>query len=103
MLARLAIAGLLLATSTWAIAQAPPSPPSPQVMAAREAVGKACAADMKTHCGDKTGHEGMMCLRAQQGKASAPCTKAMDELVKLMTAQHADQAGHGNHGGQHKH
>ncbi len=84
---RLFTAALLLAVSSLAIAQGPPpGPPSPAVQAAREAIGKACAADMKAHCGDKTGHEGMMCLRALEGKASAPCTKAMDDLVKLMTA-----------------
>jgi hypothetical protein len=79
-----ALAGLALAAA-GALAQTPPPAPSPEVLAARVAVGKSCEVDMKAHCSGKEGHEGMMCLGAMpQEHVSAGCKDAMGKLVKLM-------------------
>ncbi|MFL5298096.1 MAG: efflux RND transporter periplasmic adaptor subunit [Phenylobacterium sp.] len=40
-------------------------------------VMQACAADMKTLCGGKTGRDAFMCLRQNQAKASPGCKAAM--------------------------
>lgn len=84
-----AVAALALLVSAASFAQAPPPapqgpPPSPEVMAARENVGKACAADVKSLCPGKVGHESMVCLRAAPEKVSAPCKDAMGALAKMM-------------------
>jgi hypothetical protein len=60
-------------------AQAPPAP-APEEQAARDAVAKSCAADIQSLCADKTGREGMMCLRRNSDKVSADCKDAMSKL-----------------------
>ena len=84
------VACLALLSVTAAHAQRPAGPPgpppSPEVMAARAAVGKACESDTKSLCAGKEGHEAMMCLRAlPQDKVSGGCKDAQGKLVKLMT------------------
>ncbi len=50
-------------------------------------MNEACAADMKTLCGDKTGREQMMCMmRDNADKVSQPCKDAM---AKVMAARRA--------------
>ena len=53
---------------------------SPEVHAAREAVGKACAADTKAKCDGRTGREIMMCLRDNAKTLSAPCSAALAKM-----------------------
>ena len=79
---------LVAAVLFAAVAQAQPPAPSPEVQAARAAVQKACAADTKTLCGDKTGHEAMVCLRSNADKISADCKDAMAKLPKPPAAAH---------------
>jgi hypothetical protein len=70
----------LCLTST-AFAQAPGGgPPSPDMMAAREAMQKACATDMQKMCSGKEGREAMQCLRGSQDKASAGCKDALSKM-----------------------
>ncbi|MEO8309332.1 MAG: hypothetical protein ABI616_14955 [Pseudomonadota bacterium] len=79
---------LSLMGGACALAQAPPAggPPSPEIAAARAAVGKACDADTKASCPGKQGHEAMMCLQAVPAeKVSTGCKDAMGKLVTLMT------------------
>jgi len=86
-LAALAVAGA-------AFAQQPA--PSPEMQAAREAMTKACAADMKTLCDGKEGREAMMCIaRDNADKASQPCK---DAIAKMRAAR---QAAAGGGGGAH--
>lgn len=54
--------------------------PSPEMQAAREAMMKACAVDMKTLCDGKEGREAFMCLRENTEKLSAPCKDARAKL-----------------------
>lgn len=61
-------------------ALAQPPAPSPEMAAAREAMTKACAADMKSLCDGKAGREAMMCMRENQAKLSAPCKDAMSKM-----------------------
>jgi len=78
-LAALSIAGV-------ALAQEPPAgggdrpAPSPEMMAARQAMRQACAADMKTLCDGKQGREAMMCMRDNAEKVSQPCKDAMMKM-----------------------
>ena len=75
---------LSLTAAATSFAQAPPAP-SPEMMAAREKMTKACQADMKSLCGGKDGREAMMCLRsAPQDKLSTSCKGAMDDMAKFM-------------------
>jgi multidrug efflux system membrane fusion protein len=53
---------------------------SPDVIAAREAMRAACAADFKTLCDGKQGREMMMCLRDNADRASQPCRDAMAKM-----------------------
>ena len=82
----LLLAAAATMAATAAFAQAPgggPPPgggPSPQMMALFQAVRDACANDMKTLCADKTGREGMMCMRQNVDKASPACKDAMSKL-----------------------
>ena len=72
--------------ATTAFAQAPgggPPPgggPSPEMRALFQTVRDACANDMKTLCGDKTGREQFMCMRQNVDKASPACKDAMSKL-----------------------
>lgn len=47
---------------------------------AREAMEKACAADIANLCAGKTGREVGQCLRAAGDKVSAPCADAMSKM-----------------------
>ena len=66
---------LTFAVMTSAYGQAPgggaPSPADRH--AAREAMLKACDADIKSYCSDKQGRELMMCLRGNSDKVSGGC------------------------------
>jgi hypothetical protein len=73
---------LVAALLAGAAAQAQAPARSPEVEAAHAAVHKACDADIKTLCGDKKGHEAMMCLRSTPDKVSAGCKDAMSKLPK---------------------
>ena len=53
---------------------------SPEVVAARQAMRAACAADFKTLCDGKEGREAFMCLRQNADKASAGCKDAMSKM-----------------------
>jgi hypothetical protein len=48
--------------------------------AAREAMLKACDADIKSYCSDKQGRELMMCLRGNSDKVSGGCKDAMASM-----------------------
>ena len=63
-------------------AYAQPPAPSPEMAAAREAMQKACAADMTTLCAGQTGREAQQCLRAAGDKVSAPCKDAMSKMPR---------------------
>jgi hypothetical protein len=61
------------------------------MMAARQAMREACAADMKTMCQGKEGREAMMCMmRDNADKASQPCKDAM---AKMRAARQAAGGG----------
>lgn len=51
--------------------------PTPQMMAARQAVMQACGADMQKLCRGQEGPEAFTCLRQNAAKASPPCQGAM--------------------------
>jgi hypothetical protein len=70
----------LLATGV-VIAQAPPAP-SPEMAAARQAMRKACDADIKSTCSGKEGREMMQCLRTNNDKLSAGCKDAMSKMPR---------------------
>lgn len=72
---------LSLGLACTALAQAPGGrPPSPEMMAAREAMQKACSADMQKLCSGKEGREAMQCMRGSQDKVSAGCKDAMSKM-----------------------
>jgi hypothetical protein len=95
---KLQIAAALAAFSIAgvAMAQEPPAggadrpAPSPEMMAARQAMRQACAADMKTLCDGKMGREAMMCMRENAEKVSQPCKDAM---AKMRAARQPPPAG----------
>jgi len=63
-----------------AVAQPPGGPQqSPEAQAARAAMIKSCAADIKSLCDGKEGRELMMCLRGSD-KVSADCKGAMSKM-----------------------
>ena len=74
------------ALTTQAFAQAPGGGPPmgggppPEMRAIFEAINKSCADDRAKLCEGKQGREGMMCLRANLDKASAPCKDAMSKM-----------------------
>ena len=70
-----------LAAAPCLYAQAPPAP-SPEVQAARDAMRKACADDMKNLCGDKQGREAFACMRQNNDKLSQGCKDAMAKLPR---------------------
>ena len=76
----LIVAGVFAAGAAYAQAPGGGGGPSPEMRALFQEVRDACAADAKTLCGDKTGREMMMCLRANTDKVSAPCKDAMSKL-----------------------
>ena len=71
----------MLAASAAVIAQAPPAP-SPEMQAAREAMMKACDADIKSTCSGKQGREMFQCLRDNNDKLSAGCKEAMAKMPR---------------------
>ena len=71
----------MLAASAAVVAQAPPAP-SPEMQAAREAMQKACDADIKSTCSGKQGREMFQCLRENNDKLSAPCKDAMAKMPR---------------------
>jgi hypothetical protein len=75
---KLAIAAAAFALAGSAVAQ--PPAPSPEMQAAREAMMKACAADMKSLCDGKQGREAFMCLRENNDKLSQGCKDARAKL-----------------------
>jgi hypothetical protein len=70
-----------LIASAAVVAQAPPAP-SPEMQAAREAMLKACDADIKSTCSGKQGREMFQCLRENNDKLSAGCTDAMGKMPR---------------------
>ncbi|HTY50530.1 MAG TPA: hypothetical protein VMB48_12650 [Steroidobacteraceae bacterium] len=70
-----------LAAAPCLYAQAPPAP-SPEMQAAREAMRKACADDMKNLCGDKQGREAFACMRENSDKLSQGCKDAMAKMPR---------------------
>lgn len=54
--------------------------PSPQMLAARQAMRQACGADLQRLCPDMQGREAFMCLRQKAGQASAACQAAMSQM-----------------------
>ena len=70
-----------LIASAAAVAQAPPAP-SPEMQAAREAMLKACDADIKSTCSGKQGRELFQCLRENNDKLSAGCKDAMAKMPR---------------------
>jgi hypothetical protein len=73
----------MLAGSGAAYAQAPGGgpPPSPEVMAARAAMQKACAMDAASLCAGKAaGRETNQCLREAGPKVSPGCADAISKL-----------------------
>jgi multidrug efflux system membrane fusion protein len=69
--------------------------PSPEMQAAREAMQKACAADMGKLCAGKEGREAFMCLRENDDKLSGGCKAARDK----MRAMRPPGSGGGGGGG----
>jgi hypothetical protein len=70
-----------LIASAAVVAQAPPAP-SPEMQAAREAMLKACDADIKSTCSGKQGREMFQCLRENNDKLSAGCKDAMGKMPR---------------------
>jgi cytochrome c556 len=66
-----------LAASSVVFAQ---GAPSPDAQAARDAMNKACAGDLKTVCDGKTGREATQCLRSSTDKLSAGCKDALAKM-----------------------
>ena len=85
---QIAVALAALSIGGAAFAQEPPAgggdrpAPSPEMMAARQAMRQACAADAKTLCDGKMGREQMMCMRENADKLSAPCKDAMSKMPR---------------------
>jgi hypothetical protein len=70
-----------MASASLAQAQTPGGPPpSGDRQTAREAVMKACDADLKNYCADKQRREAMMCLRSNSDKLIDSCKSAMSAL-----------------------
>jgi hypothetical protein len=77
--AMLLCASLILSS---AAAMAQPPAPSPEMQAAREAMMKACDADIKSTCSGKQGREMFQCLRENNDKLSAGCKDAMAKMPR---------------------
>jgi hypothetical protein len=65
------------------------------MQAAREAMQKACAADMSKLCAGKEGREAFMCLRENDDKLSGGCKAAREK----MRAMRPPGSGGGGGGG----
>jgi len=68
---------------------------TPEMQAAREAMQKACAADMSKLCAGKEGREAFMCLRENDDKLSGGCKAAREK----MRAMRPPGSGGGGGGG----
>ena len=55
----------------------------PEMQAARDAMQKACAADMSKLCAGKEGREAFMCLRENDDKLSGGCKAAREKMRAL--------------------
>jgi multidrug efflux system membrane fusion protein len=55
----------------------------PEMQAARDAMQKACAADMSKLCAGKEGREAFMCLRENDDKLSGGCKTAREKMRSL--------------------
>ena len=60
--------------------------PTPEMMAARAAMMKACGGDMKALCAGKEGREMFMCLRENTDKTSPSCQDAMSKMRRPQPA-----------------
>ncbi|MFI4950223.1 MAG: efflux RND transporter periplasmic adaptor subunit, partial [Caulobacterales bacterium] len=56
--------------------------PSPEMMAARQAMMQACGGDMQKLCPGQEGREAFMCLRENTAKASAACQAALAKMPR---------------------
>jgi hypothetical protein len=56
--------------------------PSPEMMAARQAMMAACGADLQKLCPGQEGRERFMCLRQNESKASAACQAALSKMPR---------------------
>ncbi|MDB5419769.1 MAG: hypothetical protein JWP50_3188, partial [Phenylobacterium sp.] len=56
--------------------------PSPEMMAARQAVRQACGADLQKLCAGEDGREAIMCLRQNAAKASPACQAALAKMPR---------------------
>lgn len=56
--------------------------PTPEMVAARQAMMAACSTDLKTLCDGKQGREAMMCMRDNAEKLSAGCKDAMAKMPR---------------------
>jgi hypothetical protein len=56
--------------------------PSPEMMAARQAMMAACGADLQKLCPGQEGRERFMCLRQNEAKASAACQAALAKMPR---------------------
>jgi len=54
--------------------------PTPQMMAARQAMMQACGADLQKLCAGQQGREAFMCLRENAANASPGCQGAMAKM-----------------------
>ncbi len=68
---------------------------TPEMQAAREAMQKACAADMSKLCPGKEGREAFMCLRENDDKVSGGCKAAREKMRAAMP----NRGGGGGGGG----
>jgi hypothetical protein len=78
----LTLGALAISGAAFAQQPAPGGGQSPEMVAAREAMRAACAADFKTLCDGKEGREAFMCLRENADKASAGCKDAMSKMPR---------------------
>jgi multidrug efflux system membrane fusion protein len=56
--------------------------PSPEMVAARQAMMQACGTDMKTLCPGQEGREAFMCLRQNSDKAGGACKDALAKMPR---------------------
>jgi hypothetical protein len=72
-----------LAGSGMAYAQqGPHGPETPEQLAARAEVTKACAADMQTICGGQSGRAARECMDQNAAKLAPACKAALEKLPK---------------------
>jgi hypothetical protein len=92
MLIRLALMTAVLVAAP-AVAQTPASPSQASgedVRSATRAMGRACAAEIQSHCAGTGGQKRRECLRKNSDKLSEACRTALSDLSR---ARQARQAG----------